>query len=127
MIRRPPRSTRTDTLFPYTTLFRSLPRHRRQFGLSGRRRSIRRRTAKPCWLGVPCESAGRSLAPRPTLPARGKRPPLPSPPPCLGRMHEETDARNGLPHSLTAAERKSVGEGQSASARVAPGGHRINK
>src|SRR3546814_14183699 len=26
MIRRPPRSTRTDTLFPYTTLFRS-PRH----------------------------------------------------------------------------------------------------
>src|SRR3546814_17348331 len=26
MIRRPPRSTRTDTLFPYTTLFRSLPR-----------------------------------------------------------------------------------------------------
>src|SRR3546814_2378566 len=29
MIRRPPRSTRTDTLFPYTTLFRSL---REQFG-----------------------------------------------------------------------------------------------
>src|SRR3546814_6642546 len=34
MIRRPPRSTRTDTLFPYTTLFRShrgrdrLPRRR---------------------------------------------------------------------------------------------------
>src|SRR3546814_8599912 len=32
MIRRPPRSTRTDTLVPYTTLFRSLspsvPRHR---------------------------------------------------------------------------------------------------
>src|SRR3546814_3234967 len=29
MIRRPPRSTRTDTLFPYTTLFRSLrdPHH----------------------------------------------------------------------------------------------------
>src|SRR3546814_2764329 len=28
MIRRPPRSTRTDTLFPYTTLFRSAdPRH----------------------------------------------------------------------------------------------------
>src|SRR3546814_13366898 len=27
MIRRPPRSTRTDTLFPYTTLFRS-PAHR---------------------------------------------------------------------------------------------------
>src|SRR3546814_3405272 len=33
MIRRPPRSTRTDTLFPYTTLFRSQVRdavHRRE-------------------------------------------------------------------------------------------------
>src|SRR3546814_13906378 len=27
MIRRPPRSTRTDTLFPYTTLFRSVVHH----------------------------------------------------------------------------------------------------
>src|SRR3546814_16088483 len=27
MIRRPPRSTRTDTLFPYTTLFRSVSQH----------------------------------------------------------------------------------------------------
>src|SRR3546814_8971427 len=34
MIRRPPRSTRTDTLFPYTTLFRSpsLPRRSRALG-----------------------------------------------------------------------------------------------
>src|SRR3546814_3225646 len=33
MLRRPPRSTRTDTLFPYTTLFRSWhhhPRHRQR-------------------------------------------------------------------------------------------------
>src|SRR3546814_19229746 len=29
MIRRPPRSTRTDTLLPYTTLFRSLPAENR--------------------------------------------------------------------------------------------------
>src|SRR3546814_6387937 len=28
MIRRPPRSTRTDTLFPYTTLFRSVVPYR---------------------------------------------------------------------------------------------------
>src|SRR3546814_1523173 len=27
MIRRPPRSTRTDTLFPYTTLFRSISKY----------------------------------------------------------------------------------------------------
>src|SRR3546814_1253747 len=33
MIRRPPRSTRTDTLFPYTTLFRSHARRRRAGGL----------------------------------------------------------------------------------------------
>src|SRR3546814_6261378 len=38
MIRRPPRSTRTDTLFPYTTLFRSAVRSG-QPGLDGRGRS----------------------------------------------------------------------------------------
>src|SRR3546814_7582406 len=38
MIRRPPRSTRTDTLFPYTTLFRS-----RLEGLPERSRQLRRR------------------------------------------------------------------------------------
>src|SRR3546814_7070331 len=53
MIRRPPRSTRTDTLFPYTTLFRSrqprgLPAARRAAGhrpraLGGRARRCRRR------------------------------------------------------------------------------------
>src|SRR3546814_15430488 len=30
MIRRPPRSTRTDTLFPYTTLFRSILNEQRE-------------------------------------------------------------------------------------------------
>src|SRR3546814_6042947 len=34
MIRRPPRSTRTDTLFPYTTLFRSAMT-RKYFGTDG--------------------------------------------------------------------------------------------
>src|SRR3546814_4177710 len=40
MILRPPRSTRTDTLFPYTTLFRSrlaLGQHGAKSGLSKRR------------------------------------------------------------------------------------------
>src|SRR3546814_2915478 len=32
MIRRPPRSTRTDTLFPYTTLFRSYPAREQVIG-----------------------------------------------------------------------------------------------
>src|SRR3546814_11301392 len=35
MIRRPPRSTRTDTLFPYTTLFRSPPQFCSKLSLSG--------------------------------------------------------------------------------------------
>src|SRR3546814_13722354 len=57
MIRRPPRSTRTDTLFPYTTLFRS-----------SWRLDPERVGAKPA-----CEAAGRvygllRLVPRP---ARG--------------------------------------------------------
>src|SRR3546814_2197731 len=38
MIRRPPRSTRTDTLFPYTTLFRSFVRSRSFLGSDVRRR-----------------------------------------------------------------------------------------
>src|SRR3546814_15839108 len=36
MIRRPPRSTRTDTLFPYTTLFRSRPRTRSPYARQSR-------------------------------------------------------------------------------------------
>src|SRR3546814_9077564 len=53
MIRRPPRCTRTDTLFPYTTLFRSWP-------VRGRKRRRRRVEARP---------ARRYRAARP-LPAR---------------------------------------------------------
>src|SRR3546814_12141248 len=52
MIRRPPRSTRTDTLFPYTTLFRS----------PGERRFLRNngfdRDQVPRWLAL----AGQGLA-----------------------------------------------------------------
>src|SRR3546814_13886896 len=36
MIRRPPRSTRTDTLFPYTTLFRSASALQGGFGADDR-------------------------------------------------------------------------------------------
>src|SRR3546814_4641315 len=48
MVRRPPRSTRTDTLFPYTTLFRS----------RGRRRGSRDRGAVRDW-GSRRGAAGR--------------------------------------------------------------------
>src|SRR3546814_12655937 len=37
MIRRPPRSTRTDTLFPYTTLFRSRLKERTVYDLVARK------------------------------------------------------------------------------------------
>src|SRR3546814_13441799 len=40
--RRPPRSTRTDTLFPYTTLSRSLPLAGGALGVPGRCRDRRR-------------------------------------------------------------------------------------
>src|SRR3546814_6909740 len=48
MIRRPPRSTRTDTLFPYTTLFRSADRDdarysRNSLHCGGRRTSGRQK------------------------------------------------------------------------------------
>src|SRR3546814_3615077 len=56
MIRRPPRSTRTDTLFPYTTLFRS-PRRR-----CGRRRLRQHRHPR----------RRRRRAPRPPPPVRSE-------------------------------------------------------
>src|SRR3546814_4421083 len=57
MIRRPPRSTRTDTLFPYTTLFRSQARealghHRemRQLRVAAQRLEYRDLAAKATLL-----------------------------------------------------------------------------
>src|SRR3546814_7607472 len=53
MIRRPPRSTRTDTLFPYTTLFRS-PHDRRRSAYAGggtRKRRRRRLHGPPAFAG----------------------------------------------------------------------------
>src|SRR3546814_5063485 len=59
MIRRPPRSTRTDTLFPYTTLFRSdcglpsasrlRPHHRRD--VRGTNPSSSKRTLSGAYTG----------------------------------------------------------------------------
>src|SRR3546814_7946255 len=52
MIRRPPRSTRTDTLFPYTTLFRSRGRSR-----------ISRRTEAPARAARASVPATRGVRP----------------------------------------------------------------
>src|SRR3546814_14096806 len=62
MIRRPPRSTRTDTLFPYTTLFRSpcwAPSHRRE--------------PRPPARRTPPRSPPPSTASRTSLPRTGGR------------------------------------------------------
>src|SRR3546814_10974000 len=64
MIRRPPRSTRTDTLFPYTTLFRSLARRRRGAALGPARPEHGRRG--------PAGPRTRTRA------GRGARPPRPT-------------------------------------------------
>src|SRR3546814_4924748 len=60
MIRRPPRSTRTDTLFPYTTLFRSGRTAARRCGLAprtaadaGDRGTAAARRGRRCLAGVP--------------------------------------------------------------------------
>src|SRR3546814_4829536 len=55
MIRRPPRSTRTDTLFPYTTLFRSTGPVEAQRGL---RVELERQA-----LGIAIEDAGQTAYP----------------------------------------------------------------
>src|SRR3546814_10577165 len=48
MIRRPPRSTRTDTLFPYTTLFRSFVSHERDGHRANHVRLFRSHNAAGC-------------------------------------------------------------------------------
>src|SRR3546814_4287194 len=59
MIRRPPRSTRTDTLFPYTTLFRSMSLRSRIFLPDGvkfqKKLSSYSNSSK-----TPCQPGGRS-------------------------------------------------------------------
>src|SRR3546814_3463624 len=55
MIRRPPRSTRTDTLFPYTTLFRSFSetvKRIQAFVRQQPRFSDVRQTARGSFLGI---------------------------------------------------------------------------
>src|SRR3546814_5313106 len=70
MIRRPPRSTRTDTLFPYTTLFRSpFPRNGGSAPSAGRIPAT-----LPCWRHNLSECRGEAgYGPR----RRRVQPPLP--------------------------------------------------
>src|SRR3546814_2007761 len=63
MILRPPRSTRTDTLFPYTTLFRSAGALHRPGGRAGRGGAHPETGRHPAGRlpGVPCSGGPASL------------------------------------------------------------------
>src|SRR3546814_13908811 len=108
MIRRPPRSTRTDTLFPYTTLFRSL---------YGALPWARRRAQLPVDDGERSRSRRRE-----NLPGRGARQSRY----LLCRRRPAADDGGHL-SALRRQDRKGAVEGKSVSVRVALGGRRIMK
>src|SRR3546814_12637302 len=123
MIRRPPRSTRTDTLFPYTTLFRSVRRSQvlRVVGriIDDQLRSGRRRDhyGQSEWRdgeggGKPCRTCGPRNHWRISMLAR------------LGMRSAAQPSSRCVSHR---ADRKSVGEGKSVSVRVERGGSRTIK
>src|SRR3546814_9800943 len=61
MIRRPPRSTRTDTLFPYTTLFRALELDAVVDGEGEQLRPVARARGRPVQVVERCVMAQRLL------------------------------------------------------------------
>src|SRR3546814_11574771 len=64
MIRRPPRATRTDTLFPYTTLFRSLLRRNEIFSaVGGQTGDDATRPALRAWVDTHFKEIEAKLAP----------------------------------------------------------------
>src|SRR3546814_9422287 len=69
MLRRPPRSTRTDTLFPYTTLFRSRARSRRPRQPALGHRHVAR--VRPRRHAVGRHARGAGEVPGRAYPARG--------------------------------------------------------
>src|SRR5881409_2678266 len=128
MIRRPPRSTRETTLFPYTTLFRSRrglrstkcrARVDRGMGRAERRRAARRASRvirggrAPLRVRVGLALGYPRTAPRPSAPARAEvrrapdrsDPPdhLPGPPPVAGRGRLRGSPRGGDPRACAAA------------------------
>src|SRR3546814_14036166 len=118
MIRRPPRSTRTDTLFPYTTLFRSA-----RAQAVGRRETARRDRA---------DAAQESAAADPRRSDERARQPHRSGDPGYARA--DCGAAHDFGHRAPAVDgdqrrphqdRTSVVEGKRVSVRVRLGGSRI--
>src|SRR3546814_13513727 len=133
MIRRPPRSTRTYTLFPYTTLFRSPGAGGRGLGflkLGEDALGVLAQAQARLGQSDAARGAGEELHAEPRLQPRhqaGDR----------GRRLAQAPRRGvegpGLGHGqkglefAEAVDRKSVGEGKSGSVRVELGGRRIIK
>src|SRR3546814_3654478 len=90
MIRRPPRSTRTDTLFPYTTLFRSCPI---DDGDEMEKGGVRRRLLTP--PGVD-QSMDHLLFVQRRVPRRGKYVSRPVYPSARPRSEEHTSELQSL-------------------------------
>src|SRR3546814_18895803 len=120
MIRRPPRPTRTDTLVPYTTLFRSAL----DGGTASARRPARQRGHRPA-------NGGGDMKPldldqeqhKPDMEIAGPRVHF------LSYQSAEQWARAGpvtlaaaLAPPLAPADRQRVGSGESVSVQVQPGG-----
>src|SRR3546814_10940662 len=118
MIRRPPRSTRTDTLFPYTTLFRSLVTPQT---MAEPYRTVDIPAFVERWLGrVPPEARATLEQWRETLEHA-----LAGSAPILVPNGSIRD----IPGQCMAgtAGRKSVGSGKGGSGRVSLGGRRSSK
>src|SRR3546814_16199257 len=121
MIRRPPRSTRTDTLFPYTTLFRSPVDPLDQIGERVIVDHADAGFARRGWLVVgpaAIEAIAAGVAPRNQwlgIAALG-----------MARAHLGVIlARPGLERiALLGATRNRVGSGQRLTVRIELGGHR---
>src|SRR3546814_18489358 len=128
MIRRPPRSTRTDTLFPYTTLFRSHEpaRDDQRSALDGREGSAREEDSRAHLAR--CDQGRAALANQAIRETRdqhlvGLRTALRAVPPREARKRSPRRDDGRQP----AEDRKSVVKGQSVSVRVDLGGRRIIK
>src|SRR3546814_16236614 len=124
MIRRPPRSTRTDTLFPYTTLFRSEPDAAYRRPARSYRRALpdRRGSPRPA-AGYPAPTpAGASQAADRRASGRDRRRPAP-PVAQVGdgegaRLWQQAMGSTNPP----ARTRQSDGAGKSVTVRVGIGG-----
>src|SRR3546814_18707700 len=96
MIPRPPSSTRTDPLFPYTTLFRSPPQQK-----------------SPPKSGLPCNPARNlspstaSQSPRPGRPATSPSSPPPSPAPRTCPRPSPRPPKRSHPHAPCASPSRS--------------------